>query len=359
MTEQELANTPNVVGVVGADHEVLLRALTGAAKVLTSTLHIDEVLDSIMKLVAELLGPENWSLMLLDEERSELYFEIIVGDAADSIKKMRLPIGEGIAGWVADKKEAVVVPRVADDPRFCKRMDEASDFQTESIMAAPLLFADRVLGVIEVVSSGEERRFGVEDLAVLELFADFAAIAINNARNFQTIEDLTLTDEWTSLHNARFLYRSLAEEVERAERYHHPVSLLFIDLDHFKTVNDTRGHAVGSQVLKEVAEVLWTVVRNTDRPVRYGGDEFVIIMPETDKDGAHILGDRIRQTIATKAFAVHNGVTARITASMGVATFPDDAKNSNDLLGAADRAMYAGKAAGRNAIVDAGDTPKS
>ena len=132
-----------------------------------------------------------------------------------------------------------------------------------------------------------------------------------------------------------------------------------LDLDHFKTVNDTRGHAVGSQVLKEVAEVLWTVVRNTDRPVRYGGDEFVIIMPETDKDGAHILGDRIRQTIATKAFAVHNGVTARITASMGVATFPDDAKNSNDLLGAADRAMYAGKAAGRNAIVDAGDTPKS
>lgn len=331
------------------------RALVEAAKALTSTLKLEEVLEILMQTVAQLIGPENWSLMLLDEDKQELYFEIVVGEAAPAIRHMRLPVGEGIAGWVAAERESLVVPRVADDERFCNRMDEASKFQTESILAVPLEYAGRLLGVMEMVSSADQRSFGESDLALLTPFADFAAIAINNARNFRRIEDLTLTDEWTSLYNARFLRRYIEEEVERANRYHHPISLVFIDLDHFKLVNDNHGHTIGSTVLKEVADVLWTIVRNTDRPTRYGGDEFVIVMPETDKGGASALGERIRETIASKAFATHDGVNVRITASLGLATYPDDASDASTLLDTADRAMYAGKARGRNVMVDAQD----
>jgi diguanylate cyclase (GGDEF)-like protein len=205
------------------------------------------------------------------------------------------------------------------------------------------------------VASADERRFTQEDLALLAPFADFAAIAINNARNFRRIEDLTLTDEWTTLYNARFLRRCIAEEVERANRYHHPVSLVFLDLDHFKLVNDNHGHSIGSTVLREVAEVLWTIVRNTDRPTRYGGDEFVIVMPETDKGGATAVGERIRETIASKSFATRDGIDVRITASLGLATYPDDAADATGLLDTADRAMYLGKARGRNTMVDAQD----
>lgn len=329
------------------------RALVDAAKALTSSLKLEEVLDTLMQLVTQLLGPDNWSLMLLDEEKKELYFEIVVGDAASSIRNMRLPMGKGIAGWAAAKQEAVVVPCVVDDERFHDSRGLESSFRNESALVAPLLYAGRVLGVIELVSNVDERRFDQEDLALLEPFADFAAIAINNARNFRRIEDLTLTDEWTSLYNARFLRRCLAEEVERANRYHHPVSLVFMDLDHFKNVNDKHGHSVGSAVLREVADVLWTIVRNTDRPTRYGGDEFVVVMPETDKRGAYVLSERIRETIATKAFVTNDGVDVRITASVGIATFPDDASDASSLLDMADRAMYMAKARGRNTIVQA------
>ncbi len=332
------------------------RALVDAAKALTSSLQLEDVLDNLMQMVARLLGPENWSLMLLDDDKQELYFEIVVGEAAAAIRHMRLPVGEGIAGWVAAERRPLVVPRVADDERFCDRMDRASEFKTESILAVPLEYAGKVLGVIEMVSSAQERRFTAADLTLLEPFADFAAIAINNARNFRRIEDLTLTDEWTSLYNARFLRRCIEEEVERANRYHHPVSVVFIDLDHFKKVNDNHGHSIGSTVLKEVADVLWTIVRNTDRPARYGGDEFVIVMPETDKGGAASLGERIRETIASKAFAARDGVNVRVTASLGLATYPDDATDAKTLLATADQAMYLGKARGRNLMVDASDT---
>ncbi len=328
-------------------------ALTEAAKALTSSLQRSQVLESLMRHVAGLLGPENWSLLLLDRERQELYFEIVVGQAADAIRHMRLPLSEGIAGWVVRHKQPLVIPKVADDPRFCPRMDEASSFRTASVLAVPLIFADEVLGVLELVAQANQRPFVDQDLAALIPFADFCAIAIHNARTYERIEELTITDEWTRLHNARYMRGCLADEVERADRYHHPVSVAFIDLDHFKQVNDTRGHSVGSLVLREVGEVLLSRVRNTDRAVRYGGDEFVIVMPETDKAGAVALGDRVRRAVAERAFSERDGTTVRITASVGIATYPDDARDAVALLGAADRAMYAAKAQGRNRTVAA------
>jgi diguanylate cyclase (GGDEF)-like protein len=334
------------------------QALTEVGKALTSNLQHQEVLGAIMRSLTQLMKPRNWSLMLLDAETDELYFEVVVGEAAEKIKHLRVKVGEGIAGWVAAHRRSVVVPKVADDPRFANRFDEHTKFQTHSIVCVPLICRDQVLGVIELIrDESDAEPFNDDDLYILNPFADFAAIAIDNARTFRRVEVLTVVDEWTQLYNARFLEQSLKDEVLRAKRYNHPLSLVFFDLDRFKTVNDTWGHSVGSALLATVGKILRETVRETDRAIRYGGDEFVIVMPETDQAGAVVIANRLREALSL-APPPQPGVAFKLTASFGVATYPSDGDDARTLLDAADRAMYVGKAKGRNVVVVAQERPQ-
>ncbi len=334
------------------------QALTEVGKALTSNLRQDEVLGAIMRSLSQLMKPKNWSLMLLDPEQNELYFEVVVGEAAEKIKHMRVKVGEGIAGWVAEHRRPVAVARVADDPRFASRFDAASNFATQSIACVPLVCRNQLLGVIELLkNAGDLQPYSDDDLSVLMPFADFAAIAIDNARTFQRIEQLTLVDEWTKLYNARFLEANLKDEVLRAKRYAHPLSLIFLDLDRFKQVNDTWGHSAGSALLAQIGDILRQNVRETDRPVRYGGDEFVVVMPETDQAGAYVMAERIKASIA-QAKPPRAGTNYVPTASFGIATYPGDGDDERTLLDAADRAMYAAKARGRNQVVRASEIVK-
>lgn len=308
-----------------------------------------------MRTLSRLLTPKNWCLMLLDPATDELYFEIVVGEAADKIRHLRVKVGEGIAGWVAQHRRPLVVPRVADDPRFAKRFDKASDFNTQSIVAVPLVCRDKLLGIIELIKErGDPEPYTEDHLDVLMPFADFAAIAIDNARTFKRIEHLTVVDEWTGLYNARFLDNALRDEVLRAKRYSHPLSLMFLDLDRFKQVNDTWGHSTGSALLTDVGKILLSHIRETDRAIRYGGDEFVVLMPETDNDGALVMAERLRVAL-NQVRPPHAQPGYAMTASFGVATFPHDGQTERTLLDAADRAMYAAKARGRNNVCKATD----
>jgi diguanylate cyclase (GGDEF)-like protein len=346
------------------EHEMLARmtryldyfqALSEAAKSVTSTLDVHAVLSRVMETLTQLFKPRHWSLLLLDEARGELYFEIAVGEAADKIKNLRLKVGEGIAGWVAAHNRPLLVPKVADDPRFSRRIDQASDFQTDGVVCVPLTCRGRMLGVIEIVkAAADPEPFTDEHLQVLTSVGDFAAIAIDNARAFKQVEELTIVDEWTSLYNARYLKRCLAEEVKRAQRYSRELSVVFIDLDRFKDVNDTHGHAAGSAMLRHVGTLIQRAVRETDRAVRYGGDEFVIVMPETPKQGALALAERLREAVASEPLVTTGGTRLSVTASLGVAGFPDDAREAAELLEAADRAMYGAKAGGKNRVQGAG-----
>ena len=334
------------------------QALTEVGKALTSNLRHDEVLQAIMRSLSQMMKPRNWSLMLLDPATDELYFEIAVGDAAEKIRHLRVKVGEGIAGWVAQHKRSVVVAKVADDPRFSSRFDAQSNFQTHSLVCVPMICRDKVFGVIELIKEeSDPDPYSDDDLHVLNPFADFAAIAIDNARTFRRVEVLTVVDEWTQLYNARYLETALKDEVLRAKRYNHPLSLIFFDLDRFKTVNDTWGHSVGSALLATVGKILRETIRETDRAVRYGGDEFVIVMPETDQAGAVVIANRLREALAA-APPPHPGTAFKLTASFGVATYPQDGEDSRDLIDAADRAMYVGKARGRNVVVIAEERPR-
>jgi diguanylate cyclase (GGDEF)-like protein len=327
------------------------QVLADAAKTLTSTLDSHGVLRGVMQALEEILKPQHWSLLLLDEAKNELYFEIAVGEAADKIKNLRLKVGEGIAGWVMAKGEPLLVPKVADDPRFSRKMDDASDFQTAAVLCVPLVSYGKRLGVIELVKpAADSEPFTAEHLQVLAPIADFAAIAIENARAFKRVEELTVVDEWTTLYNARYLRRCLADEVTRAQRYGRELSVVFLDLDGFKAVNDTHGHGFGSAFLKHLGTLLRSAIRETDRAVRYGGDEFVVVMPETPRPGALVLAERLRDVLAQATVVAESGARVAVTASFGVASFPDDAKGATELLEAADRAMYTAKAAGKNRV---------
>ncbi len=321
----------------------------GVAKALTSSLDLDSILQTIMDKMAEYFRPDTWSLLMVDEAMEELYFAIAVGAASEALKDVRLKVGEGIAGWVAKHGERLIVPDVMNDPRFSKRIDEMTQLETQSIICIPLRAKHRVLGVIQLVNVDMDG-FGDEELFFLQALSDYAAIAIENARAVEKIQELTITDDVTGLYNARHLYKTLETEVYRSSRFNYEFTVLFIDLDHFKQVNDTHGHLVGSKLLAEIGYLIKAQLRLIDFAFRYGGDEFVILLPQTGKDAALVVAKRLRDSLRTSMFCKEEGLNLNVRASIGVATYPHDAKSPHDVIRQADEMMYMVKNSTRDNI---------
>lgn len=319
------------------------------AKALTSSLELDPILQTIMQKVAEFFRPDNWSLLMVDEQRNELYFAIAIGEASEAVKNLRLKMGEGIAGWVAQHGEPLIVPDVSKDERFAKRIDATTKWETRSIVCLPLRSRHRVLGVIQLVNI-TLHNYTESEMFFLNALCDYAAIAIENARAVEKIQELTITDDCTGLYNARHLYKVLDTEVYRSARYAYEFTVLFIDLDHFKQVNDTHGHLVGSKLLAEIGYVIKSQLRLIDYAFRYGGDEFVVLLPQTDKDQGLVVARRIRDSLRASEFCKAEGLNLNVRASMGLATYPHDAKTPHEIIRQADEMMYAVKNSTRDSI---------
>jgi diguanylate cyclase (GGDEF)-like protein len=223
-------------------------------------------------------------------------------------------------------------------------------------LLVPILFGVDLLGVIAVGPKLSGERIGPDDRQLLRTLANQSAIAIENAQAFERIRELTIVDDHTGLYNARHLHRVLDAEVTRSERYGRPFSLVFVDLDKFKAVNDSHGHQAGSAALREVGEVLRAGLRETDIATRYGGDEYVILLPEADRTQAMMVAERLRVAVAGHSFLADRGLSVHLTASFGVATWPGDGRKAEELLGRADAAMYMVKGGSRDAVAHAGGT---
>ncbi len=333
-----------------AEHQIY----ADLARTLTGTLDLSEVLETIMNKVRELLRPENWSLMLVEDDGEHLVFEIAVGVSGAVLKGSRLRVGEGIAGWVAQTGQSLLVPDVQADERFCGRFDSLCDFTTRSVICVPMKNRGRVLGVIELVNRIEQTAFTDRDMRALETLAEYAAIAIQNAAMFRRIQRLVITDEHTSLFNARHLYDVLDRELAAADRAGSEVSMIFLDLDRFKQVNDVHGHLRGSKVLREVGHLIQAMTTDTVVPFRYGGDEFIVVLIGRGKADAVRFARELRERVNGFAFLADEGLNLHLTASFGVASYPSDAQDAIGLLGLADVAMYRVKETSRDGIATAG-----
>jgi diguanylate cyclase (GGDEF)-like protein len=218
----------------------------------------------------------------------------------------------------------------------------------QHFVAVPLVCGERILGVLE----GSRRRsaFTKSELAILDALSLPIASALTNAVRIGEAERLSQTDDLTKLHNARYLRQFLLNEIRRARRYGSSVAALFLDLDDFKRVNDAHGHLAGSHVLMEMAAVILSSIRDTDAVARYGGDEFVIVLPDTQIDLAGTVAQRIREKIGRHYFTAGRNLKLSLTASFGVAAFPEHASSPQQLIAAADTAMYEAKAANKNCV---------
>jgi len=336
-------------GVETARQAQELHIFHDVAKALTSSLDLDSILQTIMEKMAEYFRPDTWSLLMVDEQKMELYFAIAVGAASEALKSVRLKVGEGIAGHVAKYGEKLIVPDVRSDKRFAKRIDHVTQWETQSIICIPLKSKLRVLGVIQLVNV-DMKNFTEQESFFLQSLCDYAAIAIENARSVEKIQELTITDDCTGLYNARHLYKTLETEVYRSARFGYEFSVLFIDLDHFKQVNDTHGHLIGSKLLAEIGYLVKAQLRLIDFAFRYGGDEFVVLLPQTGKDSALVVARRLRDSLRSSCFCKEEGLNLNVRASIGLATYPHDAKTPHDVIRQADEMMYMVKNSTRDNI---------
>ena len=328
----------------------MLVALAAIVRATGNELDPHRILDFAMEQVTRFLSIRAWLFLLADSEQGSLTVAQVGGEGLQSMKGTRIGPGEGIAGRSGQRRQPVFVEDVGTEGGTYGAPELPAAFAARSVLAVPLMSRGRLIGVVEAVDPLDAERFRNEDARLLTLLLEPAGVAVDNALLLRRSEELSITDDLTKLYNSRFLNGTLRREVERSKRYRTPVSLIFLDLDGFKGVNDQHGHLFGSRALVEVGAVIKGTVREIDVVSRFGGDEFTVILPQTGPEGAQIIADRIRQRIEETTYLESYGVEVRLTASIGIASFPDHGRTKDDLIARADQAMYLVKGRGKNGV---------
>jgi len=322
-----------------------LRSLHEIGQVLAATIQVDELFRKIYEQVSGIMDTGAFFIALWHPETAMVEMRFLV-DKGREYPPQTYPLSAGPASIAIKEKRAILITEDVDRvPGYL--LGDPGD-STRSILVVPMIREGKVLGAISA-QSYEPYAYTEEDQEILSLLAAQAAVALENARLVETTRQLSLTDQLTGLWNYRYLQEQLPREIDRAARYGHPLSVVMMDSDSLKYVNDRYGHDAGNEHLVALARAIQRVIRKTDWAVRYAGDEFFVILPETDQEGALALAERLRQDIMHTPL-VADGQRVRTTVSMGVATYPLHAKNMEELLLQVDHALYASKRAGRNRV---------
>jgi diguanylate cyclase (GGDEF)-like protein len=319
----------------------------------------EKTYSSIVSNSNELLQSERASLLVLDEASNELILKAASGLMTDVSKVGPIRVGEGVSGQVIDTGVPVIVTDLRHEGRTPAPPERK--YKTNSFISYPIIIGNRKVGVLNVTDKSGGRTFDEVDLSLLEIIGPQVALALERAEWQERATEfqlMSITDPLTALPNRRYLEERLMEELNRSKRYDFPMSFLMIDIDDFKAYNDKNGHQAGDLALQITAHCLKAALRSADVASRYGGEEFCILLPQTAIAEAGTIADRIRQRVSTTHFP--HGKTqplGRVSVSIGVSTFSAMINTSENIIAAADRALYQAKNLGKDRVVFYGDEP--
>ncbi|MHC1781269.1 MAG: diguanylate cyclase [Anaerolineaceae bacterium] len=341
--------------VAEKEQRVMAEALRDSAAALNSTLNFNEVLERILDNVGRVTPHDTANIMVMDGDDSAVilrcrgYVERGEADLTNqSVSLKEMPILKR----VARQGKPLAVPDTTLDPDWNALPVVC---WVKSYTVAPIRIRHRTIGFLNL-ESATAGFFNIGDAEHLQAFADQASIAIDNARLYEDVHELAITDDLTGLFNRRGLSQLGEREVIRSQRFQHPLAAIMVDIDHFKDINDTYGHMIGDRFLCALAACLKGNVRNVDLVARFGGEEFFILLTETDLDGASSVAERIRQAVEKIVIPVEKdekptGRTGKMTVSLGLVMLENVTPNLNDLIERADQLMYTAKKSGRNRVV--------
>jgi len=325
-----------------------LRTIAEVSTVIAGTLDPEELFRIIPEHVMGKLGLNDFCIMLYSRETRRLVAKSVSSDGGGTMPAFTLAPGEGVAGKVFSTGEPAWIPDVRSSKDFLHYGGRRTDVR--SFMCVPLVSKGKSIGVL-MLNHSEPNAFEPELLPTMQVLASYLAIAIENAGMFGIVKSLSEKDSLTLLYNHGAFHEKLAIEMERATRYDRPMAVIMLDLDHFKEINDRYGHTTGDRVLVLVAGALGAHLRKTDIAARYGGDEFAVILPETDLSSTAVIAERIAEGISNVRLDIGGGNVISFTASVGYAACSSDAPGRGDILNTADRLMYDSKRRGPGGVL--------
>ncbi len=350
--KNHLAKRGNQLKKANQSLEVLVKdfsLLYDIGQKINSTIEISGLYLLLQDLLPRQLDLQKFAILRIDKKKEFLSVKAAHGfEDPELIFNLSFRVGEGISGEVATTGEIAYLPDVASDDRFLYYRGENID--KGSFISVPLKYKKEVLGVMNC-SRAEMDAFSEDDKRILTLVANQIALAVENAQLYTKTRELSVRDELLGIYNRRHFQKVLKMEWKRATRFRRPISLLMIDIDHFKDFNDTYGHLQGDRVLKGIADILSRNLRELDTIARFGGEEFIVLLPDTDREGAMVVGEKLRQLVEMERFDEAQQPIMQLTISVGISTFADDAREMEDLIDHADVALYEAKDGGRNKVV--------
>lgn len=317
-------------------------ALFEIGKLIGSELDPGTLLPRIAELICQLVGARACSVMLLDADRKRLLAKAAYGLRTERMQSLSFRVGEGVAGWVVEHGKPALIHDVAQDPRFV--VLPANQTPIASMICVPLIARGERVGVV-TATSAKPGAFDTGNLELLRFIAMTIALDIENMR----LHRVAVTDPLTGAYNREFLLQRLPQEIETAIDRDRALSVAMVDVDHFKSVNEHYGHNTGDMVLTEVARRLRGAIRAGDVLVRYGGEEFLAVLPKADAGRAWEVGERMRQRVSERAFHVGDGLALLLRVSVGVAQWRTG-ELMPGLLERVDAALYGAKDRGRNRV---------
>ncbi|HPP04687.1 MAG TPA: sensor domain-containing diguanylate cyclase [Spirochaetota bacterium] len=324
-----------------------LKTLIEVNSIIASSLDRKKTLKSILDQTKYLMKCSKSSILLIDPETNKLKFEVLTNEEDKAIlSDIRLSMGEGIAGTVWENGQSILIKDATKDVRFSKKADEKTKDTTRSLIAVPLVVNGEIIGVMEAMNKLDGTSFTNFDLEIFKTLAMQAAIGIENANLYEQ----AVTDGLTRLFLHRYFDKMIEVEYNKAKSFNKPLSLIIFDIDHFKKINDTYGHQAGDMILKKVASVIKENCKDNYIPCRYGGEEFTVILPETEIEEALSFGWLINKEIQKLEIPYEENII-KLTISGGISNLEKNkAKDFISLIKMADTALYYSKESGRNRI---------